>query len=53
MKEQIMNIIEDMLANGYGAIERTAEEWYNLYGDLGVDYWERARQKFFESKGIA
>jgi hypothetical protein len=52
MKEQIIEIIQDMLNNGYGGIERTAEEWYNLYGCLGLDHWENARRKFFEFKGI-
>ena len=52
MKEQIIEIIQDMLNNGYGGIKRTAEEWYNLYGCLGLDHWENARKKFFEFKGI-
>jgi len=53
MKEQIMKIITEMVTNGYGAIKRTPEEWYILYGCLGLEYWENTRKKFFKFKGIA
>ena len=51
-KEKIITVIQDMLDHGYGAIDRTAEEWYSLYGCLGLEYWENSRKKFFAYKGI-
>jgi hypothetical protein len=52
MKEQIIAVIQDMIDNGYGGIDRTAEQWYDLYGDFGLEEWENARKRFFKFKGI-
>ena len=56
MKQEMIKIVEEMIARGYDLMQhKTAENFVNYYVEAGcgIDFFKEIRDGFYSSKGIA
>lgn len=56
MKQEMIKIVEEMVARGYHLMQyKTVEEFVNYYMEAGcgIDFFEEIRDGFYALKGIA